>query len=241
MRRFFIDPDQAGNDQVELSGPEARHLRTVLRMQPGDRIELFDGTGGVMTAEISGFGPHTVVLRILERHRAAPPDRASLTVAQALLKGKKMDLLIQKCTELGVHTLQPLQTRFGENRTRLDRQHQRWQRIMLEACKQCGRTWPMRICEPRSLEQFDTDNFCEKLLLWEQESRNPLPATNWPASASICLLLGPEGGFHQAEVALARERGFNTVSLGRLVLRAETATLAAVSIIQFHTGALLPA
>ncbi|WP_457572751.1 16S rRNA (uracil(1498)-N(3))-methyltransferase [Desulfolithobacter sp.] len=241
MRRFFIDPDLAGDDQVELSGPEARHLRTVLRMQPGDRVELFDGARGIMTAEISGFGPRTVVLRILERHRAAPPDRASLTVAQALLKGKKMDLLVQKCTELGVHTLQPLQTRFCENRTRLDRQHQRWQRIMLEACKQCGRTWPMRICEARTLEQFDTDNFCEKLLLWEQEHRNPLPATNWPASASICLLLGPEGGFHQAEVALARERGFDTVSLGPLVLRAETATLAAVSIIQFHTGALLPA
>ncbi|WP_456385109.1 16S rRNA (uracil(1498)-N(3))-methyltransferase [Desulfolithobacter sp.] len=241
MRRFFIDPDLAGEDQVELKGPEARHLRTVLRMQPGDRIELFDGTGGIMTAEISGFGPRSVALHILERHRAAPPGRASLTVAQALLKGKKMDLLIQKCTELGVHTLQPLQTRFCENRTRLDRQHQRWQRIMIETCKQCGRTWPMRICEPGTLEQFDTGNFREKFLLWEEERHNSLPATNWPASTSICLLLGPEGGFHRAEVNLARERGFDTVSLGSLVLRAETATLAAVSIIQFHARALKPA
>ncbi len=182
-----------------------------------------------------------VTVDIISQQQPAK-ESVPLTLAQGLLKGKKMDFLVQKATELGVRTFQPLQTRYCENRGDRKGQRERWQRIMLEACKQCKRPLPMEINPASGLNHFDASLFSCKIMLWEGEKSVSLPgALPSTGSDSICLLLGPEGGFHKEEIEHACALGFQTVSLGRRILRAETAALAAVAIIQFLAGNLGPA
>ncbi|MCI5136772.1 MAG: 16S rRNA (uracil(1498)-N(3))-methyltransferase, partial [Candidatus Electrothrix sp. AW2] len=142
MRRFFYDPViQDTQGQIRIIGPEAHHIRNVLRMQVGERAELYDGKGAVVSAQMSQISAKEAIFQVLSRqHQAA--SGTPLTLAQAVLKGKKMDLLIQKATELGVHTFQPVITQYCEKsgqakQLKQVKQLERWQRIMLEACKQC--------------------------------------------------------------------------------------------------------
>jgi len=242
VRRFFIDPGSISAQRAVISAAESRHIATVLRLQPGACVELFDGTGTVYQGCLHSVTRQAVTVDILSRQQPAE-EGVSLTLAQGLLKGKKMDFLVQKATELGVRTFQPLQTRYCESKGERRGRRQRWQRIMLEACKQCKRPLPMEINPAAGLNHLDTSRFSCKIMLWEDEKSVPLP--NVPTSTgrgdSICLLLGPEGGFHREEVEQARALGFQTVSLGRRTLRAETAALAAVAIVQFLAGNLDPA
>lgn len=241
MRRFFIDSGSISAHRAIISAAESRHIATVLRLQPGARVELFDGTGTVYQGCLHSVTRQAVTVDILSRQQPAE-EGVPLTLAQGLLKGRKMDFLVQKATELGVRTFQPLQTRYCENKGERRGRRQRWQRIMLEACKQCKRPLPMEINPATGLNLLDTSLFSCKIMLWEDEKSVPLPGT-LPSTGNdpICLLLGPEGGFHQEEVEHARALGFQTVSLGRRTLRAETAALAAIAIVQFLAGNLDPA
>ncbi|GBE12370.1 ribosomal RNA small subunit methyltransferase E [bacterium BMS3Bbin14] len=241
MRRFFIDPGSISARRAVISAAESRHIATVLRLQPGVCIELFDGTGTVYQGCLHSVTRQAVTVDILSRQQPAE-EGVPLILAQGLLKGKKMDFLVQKATELGVRTFQPLQTRYCENKGERQSRQDRWRRIMLEACKQCKRLLPMEINPTVGLNHLDTSQFSRKIMLWEDEKSVPLPGALPSAdSDSICLLLGPEGGFHQEEIEYARALGFQTVSLGRRTLRAETAALAAVAIVQFLSGNLDPA
>lgn len=240
MRRFFIDPGSISAHRAIISAAESRHIATVLRLQPGARVELFDGTGTVYQGCLHSVTGQVVTVDILSRQKPTE-EGVDLTLAQGLLKGKKMDFLVQKATELGVRTFQPLQTRYCENKGERQGRRQRWQRIMLAACKQCKRPLPMEINPATGLNLLDTSLFSCKIMLWEDEKSVPLGTLPSTGSDPICLLLGPEGGFHQEEVELARALGFQTVSLGRRTLRAETAALAAIAIVQFLAGNLDPA
>lgn len=231
MRRFFFDPDQETSDRIKITGSEALHISTVLRMQPGNEVELYDGRGGTVHGKISQLTSREVIIRILSR-RIRHDTGAPLTLVQALLKGKKMDFLIQKATELGVHTFIPITTRYCEKRAHSARQDERWQRIMLEACKQCGRPTPMLIREPILLEQLHPADSSNLIMPWEDEDSRPLSPALLQNKQPTFLLIGPEGGFHPAEVTLIRDLGFSTVSLGPRILRAETAALAATAIVQ---------
>ncbi|MCI5163517.1 MAG: 16S rRNA (uracil(1498)-N(3))-methyltransferase, partial [Candidatus Electrothrix sp. AX5] len=158
MRRFFYDLSiQDTEEQVLIIGPEAHHIRNVLRMQSGDSAELYDGKGAVVSGEIARVSSKEVVFQVLSRTDESNSG-VPLTLAQAVLKGKKMDLLIQKATELGVHTFVPVLTRYCENPGRaekqVEKQLERWQRIMLEACKQCRRPIPMQICPLTLLKEL---------------------------------------------------------------------------------------
>ncbi len=239
MRRFFFDPNQETGDQILITGPEAHHITTVLRIQPGTMVELYNSKGGTVKGEILQISSHKVTIHILSRstrHDAGPP----LTLIQAMLKGKKMDFLIQKATELGVHTFTPLITRYCEKRVHSARQIERWQRIILEACKQCGRPIPMQIEDPITLEQLQPADSSNRIMPWEDENSQPLSPALLRGNHPTLLLIGPEGGFHPDEVSLARNQGFCTVSLGPRILRAETAALAATSIIQYLSHNLEP-
>ena len=239
MRRFYLSPKTPMTDQVEIRGAEARHMAQVLRLRPGQRVEFFDGQGTVLTAVLRATDKQLVVADIIERRRAEPACQAPLTLAQCLLKGKKMDLLVQKATELGVETFLPLVSRYCDNRGERNSQ-ERWQRIMIEACKQCHRATPMAIAPLLSLQQADFSAFAHRFVAWEGEQSAPLPTSFIDHPGPICLLLGPEGGLQVEEIDSLTQRQFASFSLGPRILRGETAALAATAIVQYLSGGLQP-
>jgi 16S rRNA (uracil1498-N3)-methyltransferase len=240
MRCFFYDPAQESGEQVVIQGAEAHHISTVLRLRLGDKAELLDGAGRMLVSQIEEISADRVLFRILRRCHELP-SRSPLTLAAALLKGKKMDLLVQKATELGVHSFVPLITRYCERQNRDKVLFDRWQRIMREACKQCRQPWLMRISRPLPLHELDMPPDSLKIMPWEQERRCSFSDLALQAGQPALLLLGPEGGFHPDEVDFARSGGFRTVSLGPRTLRAETAALTAAALVQHGLGNLAPA
>ncbi|HHO47702.1 MAG TPA: 16S rRNA (uracil(1498)-N(3))-methyltransferase [Desulfobacteraceae bacterium] len=240
MRRFFINPQSIQSGIATLSGVESHHITSVLRLEPGSAIELFDGTGFVYGGRIETVARHGVRVRILSRSDAPPPSAAEIILVQSFLREKKMDLVIQKATEMGIHMFQPLKTRYSEVRGHHQRQFDRWNRIMLEACKQSRRARPMLIAEPLGFQSLSVADGGAKIMFWEGEKTVALNPEHVSPTGTTWLLLGPEGGFHPEEIDLARQFGFLTVSLGGSVLRAETASMAAMAIVQYLVGALAP-
>ncbi len=233
MHRFFVPPQAIVGGTIILSGNQAHHLRTVLRIRTGQTIELFDGTGAVYRTEIQKSTENRVEGRITGKLVESVKTDFPLTLAQGILKGKKMDTVLQKATELGVDTLIPVLTRYCQQQKNLDRRMQRWQRIMLEACKQCGRSVPMQISPVVTLEDLPVPSFQYPLLCWEREEQAMIRPELFTVPGKVLLLIGPEGGFDRQEVQWADDHGFQAVTLGPLVLRAETAAIAAVGIIQY--------
>jgi 16S rRNA (uracil1498-N3)-methyltransferase len=241
MHHFFIAPDAVHGETALITGAEAHHLRAVLRLAAGDRVRLFDGTGRIHEAVITRLGKGEVETRVLASETAAPTP-VPVQIGQALLKGKKMDLLVQKANELGIDILAPFVSARCEVRTGNPEREERWHRIVLESCKQCGRPVPM-ICRPETdfagalAAGGDVDL---RLIFWEHErqySLGSLFARTKPIRAAK-VLIGPEGGFSGEEIEQAAAAGFTPVSLGRRILRAETASLAAMAILQHRLGNL---
>jgi len=245
MRRFFFDPKTRRGDRVVLSKEESRHIKKVLRLGVGSAVELFDGEGRLFSGEITRMerAVEAVITGTLSEQQDA---KGSVVVFQANLKSEKMDTVVQKCTELGVTTMVPFQSSRcqGKLDTSIEsKKHGRWQRIGLAACKQCMRPLPMDIAQPVTFKEAICNNPLDgktlRIIFWEEEQKTHLGDINGIESAdTIALLLGPEGGLSPEEVELATEHGWISVSLGQRILRAETATLTAVSIVQYLTGRL---
>ncbi len=239
MRRFFFDPEHTTDDLILIRGTEARHMKTVLRIQPGTEVELYDGCGTTVHGEVLRITSDQVHIHVLARS-ILPDTTAPLILMQAMLKGKKMDFIIQKATELGVQAFRPMTSRFCEKKNHNTRTSERWQRIMLEACKQCGRPIPMQIKAPSPFNTLTRPDNCNLIMPWEDENSQPLSPALLKNNQATVLLIGPEGGFHTDEVSFARDLGFSTVSLGPRILRAETAALTATAIIQYLNQNLDP-
>ena len=246
MRRFYFDPGTRRGDEVLLSEEESRHLVKVLRLTAGENVELLDGLGTIYRAVIAGTG-RRVALRLEGVAATAPEGEKFLWVGQGTLKGDKMDTVVQKCTELGVSRFSPFHSSRCQGRLeslQAGKKQERWQRIGLEACKQCLRLRLPRVDGPVPYGELLRDEALSgegmlRLLFWEEEKElhlRDLPEIS--GAGAMILLLGPEGGFTRQEVEEARSAGFRTVSLGERILRAETATLAAVAVVQFLTGNL---
>ena len=217
----------------------------MLRHKKGDKIKILDGQGGEYLVEIEEMGQNTGRGRILERNFKNYPAPVSIIIGQGIPKAKKMDLVIQKATELGVDTIVPLIT----ERTvlRLDdesskRKVERWKKIARGSSQQCKRS-----LIPEVLDVLDLDHFLlrykdadEKLILFEEEKDRRLRDRlgNLERVKRLALLIGPEGGFSRIEIGKAEDRGFIPVGLGPLILRTETAPLAALSIVQYLLGNL---
>jgi 16S rRNA (uracil1498-N3)-methyltransferase len=244
MRRFFFDPKSRSGDTVLLSEEESRHIVRVLRLAVGSEIELLDGRGTAYRAVIAAID-RRVAARLGSVVATDLGGGRTVRVVQGILKGEKMDTIVQKCTELGVTRLSPVESSRcqgkadpAQNRKR----HERWQRIGLASCKQCLRLQPMQVDGPVPLAgavEEEAGSEILRLLFWEEEKAVHLrDIAELAAAPAVTLLLGPEGGFTREEVELARAHGWRTVSLGERILRAETATLAAVAIVQHATGNL---
>jgi len=226
-----------------ISGSDAKHIRTVLRLKPGDKIRLFDNSGFNYEARIKGFRSGNVELDLVQHYKSNLEARLQITVAQALLKDRKMDTIIRQLTELGIKKWIPFAAERSVPRIKKDRVHtrvERWKKIATESVKQCGRATVPEISMPLSFEALIdfTGHYDLNILFWESEASTNgiLPHSSENRIDSIFVILGPEGGFTAREVHSARERGFITASLGPRILRADTASVAACTLLQYLFG-----
>lgn len=239
---FLIPSGKKPGDVVALSPEESRHLFKVLRLREGDPVRLTDGGGHLFAGEVRESSPKGVRVVLLAE---IPPPRSHgrLAFAQALLKGDKMESILQKAVELGAAAFLP----FVSSRTvaewkRGSDKLKRWRKIAQEASKQCGRAMHMTVEEPRTFEDLVIKAEADlKIIFWE-ESREQLKAfacrgaMNGAPTKNTVILIGPEGGFSREEADLAARHGFHALSLGPLVLRVETAAVTAISLIQYELG-----
>ncbi len=240
MRHVFIDRDKISASKATIMGREARHLSIVLRASPGDKIKLFDGTGIVYLAEIKKVQKSSIEVEIIssEEISSTPPY---LHLGMGLLKGKKMDFIIQKANELGVESIYPFSSQNCAVPPPTDNQNARWQRIILESCKQCGRSKPMTCHRHMNFKDLIVrcDHFNTKIIAWENATDQSLNNLNViPKPKSTILLIGSEGGFQADEIEFASQYNFDPTTLGSKILRAETAAITTISISQFLLGNL---
>lgn len=247
MPVFFIHSQQISGSFLYLTGPVVRHVGGSLRKQIGDRIFVIDEQRVGYVVELLEVMPKRIVAKVLEKRRQAPVSPLSITLGQAILKAKKMDWVLQKSTELGVSRIIPLVTERTVVEPRPERvgaQHHRWQEILKEAAQQAGRWEVPELALPTDFFHLveEGPSFDFSLIPWEGEAENSLRKGLRKMLQSksqvhkILVLIGPEGGFSQHEVALAREHQIIPVTLGLRTLRAETACLATLTMLQYELG-----
>lgn len=238
MARFLLPADAWLTDPA-LTGDEARHASQVLRMKAGDTLVVFDGEGRRAAAEVLSVSRDRVPLKLGDVMPSQPPQPA-ITLAQAIPKGKNMDLIVQKAVELGVAAIQPLVTRNTVVQPG-DGKSAKWRRNALEACKQCGQDTLPDIPEPATFAAWlPTQASAPGLKLIASLAPGARPMReilkNHPDTTAVTLLVGPEGDFSAEETSAALAAGFLPVSLGDIVLRVETATLFCLSALRYEFG-----
>jgi len=232
MNRFYVLPSQITGETITISGSDVKHIKSVLRKDIGDEIVCFDGSGKEYLTRIVSFDKQMIKLAILSSTNPFIDHPISITLAQGLPKSSKMDDIIRKSTELGVHEIIPVLT---ERSVAKGEKSERWKKIAKEAAQQSGRKAVPGIKELLSIEKFLSINhpYELKLVPWEGEHQKSLKAVlkENENAKTICVLIGPEGGFSHEEVQKAASAGFISVSLGRTILRTETAGPAAVAMV----------
>lgn len=246
MKRILVENIVPSVDRLSITGSEARYINKVLRMKKGQDLIIMDGRGRSFQSTIERVSYSEVTVKVERPLPPQPSSAVEITLCQALLKSHAMDYLIQKVTELGITAIQPFLSERTVIRIRPENRNpkmERWRQIVKSACKQCNRAALPRI-EPlvsfRDMMENAPGKGALKILLWEHEnsldlkgvlrSVNPLP--------HVFAVVGPEGGLTPREVDLARERRFHIISLGNRILRAETAAVSFISIIQYEWGDL---
>ena len=239
--RFLIDAKGPGDGRVDLDASEVRHAH-VRRLRSGDPVELFDGAGSSWIGHIGRVGRQTVSVEVdgaLATGEGESP--LAITLAMAALKADRFDWVIEKATELGVHTIVPFISRFSLARPSDSRQA-RWQQIAVSASKQCGRSVVPVVERPASWEELLARPPGFRLLFWEGERggglRELADATAVPSA--VMIVIGPEGGLSTDEAQAARTAGCHVVGMGRRILRAETAAISTVALCQHLWGDLGP-
>jgi 16S rRNA (uracil1498-N3)-methyltransferase len=242
MHRFYIPPEAWNLDALTLDDAETHHAIDVLRMNPGDKAVVFNGRGVEATVEIAAVTRKSVTLRKL-LHAKSAPIGCAITLAQAVPKGKAMDLIVQKAVELGAAAIVPLlseRTVIQVEEDNAARKQQKWQAVAIEAAKQCGQNWLPKVDLPLSPKEFfshpvryelmliaslQPDAMHLKKLLAEYTDKKP---------KSVLILVGPEGDFTPAEIGLAKSHGCRPITLGPIVLRTETAAIYCLSVLSYE-------
>jgi 16S rRNA (uracil1498-N3)-methyltransferase len=240
MHRIYFSVSNIKDNQMSITGEKARYLTSVLRCGKGDELIIFDGKGSCYRTTILKADKREVIAEVIEKFPCDTESHINITLVQGLLKGEKMDMVIQKTTELGVKEIIPVVTERSQLRE--TRRVTRWRKIAEEASRQSGRSVIPIIHEPMNFSDafnlLQPSNRIKGILFYEQGGMKLSEAVSSfvPRLSSIYLFIGPEGGFTKEEVTLAKEKGLIVTYLGRRILRAETAAISAVTLLQFLLG-----
>ena len=242
MYHFFVSPKQIGEEEIRITGPDVNHIGNVLRMRPGEKICVSDGQDADYYCIIDKITQEQVTARIVNRTEESRELPSRIWLFQGLPKGDKMELIIQKAVELGVYAIVPVAMKRSV--VKLDEKKaaakkKRWESISESAAKQSGRRTVPLIGEVTDLKgalKLAAD-MERKLLPYENESGMEgakAAIKSCGVGESIAVLIGPEGGFEPGEVGMAQEAGFTPISLGKRILRTETAGLCVLSLLMFQ-------
>lgn len=243
MYHFFVSPSQIQNNRIFIEGPDVNHIKNVLRMEKGEEVNVTDGYGEkVYRCEIDGFTEEHVELKIMWAQEKGVELPSKIYLFQGLPKSDKMELIIQKAVELGVHEIIPVATRRAV--VKLDPKKaaakcKRWQAISESAAKQSKRLIIPEIRQPMSFSDALAygENMDVRLIPYElaegMDGTRRIVEGILPGQ-SVAVFIGPEGGFDDTEVAEAREKGYEPITLGRRILRTETAGMTVLSILMYH-------
>lgn len=248
LTRIYMDAPLASGATLQLPPDQAQHLVRVLRLPVGAALRMFNGAGGEFDASIESIARNAVSVQIGAHHSIERESPLQVTLLQGIARGEKMDLILQKATELGVTAVVPVTT--ARSNVRLDadsasRKHAHWQGVLHGACEQSGRNRIPALAPAMGLGAAVAGNTSQLKLTLEPEADSASLKTLLSAAfhmtmqnPTICLLIGPEGGLDPQEIQLAKNAGFASCQLGPRVLRTETAALAALAALQALTGDL---
>jgi len=233
--RLYLKQPLAAGDETALDTRCVHYLNNVLRMKAGMKLVLFNGSGLEYHGVLKSLGKKDGLVAIDESIDPCTESSLRTLLAIGISRGERMDYVIQKSTELGVSSIQPLYTEFCEvklNEKRAVKKHEHWEQVSISACEQSGRVAPPKILPPVSLpEWLESSLDYQALFLLDQNNSDVLNKSEKPNS--IVYLAGPEGGLSEKEKALAFSKGFSGLSLGPRTLRTETAPVAALSLFQY--------
>ena len=239
MPRFYIPPHAWNPEKLALDDGETHHALGVLRMKAGERATVFNGQGAEATVELASVEKGRVVLRKISTGKSAPLG-CEIVLGQAIPKGKNMELIVEKATELGAAAIVPLlseRTIVRADAADALGKREKWQRVAVEAAKQCGQNWLPRVHAPQTPKEFFQagEKFDLMLVASLQPDARPikelLGETAVKGPRRVLILVGPEGDFTPAEVALAKAHGCRPVTLGPIILRTETAAIYCLSVL----------
>ena len=244
MPRIYLPISHIKGNSITITGDKARYLTSVLRCKKGDELVVFNGEGRCLKTRIVKTDRKEIGIEVLEEFFCEADSPANITLVQGLLKGEKMDLIIQKATELGVKEIIPCMTE--RCLVRVTRKLDRWKKIAQEASRQAGRSIVPIIHAPVDLRSFFSPYSPQEKFLgfvfYEEGGMRLSEASEkmrlHDASSSVYIIIGPVGGFTREEIALIEDKGLIVTSFGRRILRAETAAIAAVTLVQFLLGDL---
>ncbi len=241
MPRFFIDADKLNQTSIEIDGENGTHLAKSLRVRVGEEITLCDGEGFDYRAAVTEIAGNSVFADILEKKKSETEPNRRVTLYQCITKSDKFDLVTQKAVELGAYAVVPVTSEFCV--AKLDGKEEkkiaRWQKIALEAAKQCGRGIIPEVKKPVKFKDAVKNASGLKIMCYEHggESFTSLVGKS-DENSDISIFIGSEGGFSENEVEFAKENGILIATLGKRILRTETAPIAAISVIMALTGNL---
>ena len=238
-RRFFIPPELICGKETRLPKAEEHHLRNVLRIREGERVEIFDGKGGNWYGAVEFRHGEVFVRELTPTHSCRQQKAARLALAMTMIKPSRFEWALEKATELGVDEFIPLYTSRSDIRISGDKisgRLARWDRITKEASKQCRRIDVPRVRPPLEFHDFlsSEEYSIQNKILFYEKSDNPWRADQKETADDTIICIGPEGGWTDDEIGFAEKSGCVVFSLGPRILRAETAAIAAISIFQFR-------
>ena len=241
--KFFVSAEQIVDNRVTLTGSDVAHIRTVLRLKVGASIQVIGGLDKLLTVRLVDVKAKEIQGEVIASEKFDVESPLAVHLGLALTKGNKFDATLRKSVELGACSLTPLTTERCVVKThQVGIKTERWKKIALESSKQCGRTQVPLVAEGiETLETFcrNSDDQDLRLVFWEMEGDNSLKDLKLDRTPrSVAVLIGPEGGFSSAEIEKTRDYGFETVSLGPRILRAETAPIVALALLQSLWGDL---
>ncbi len=238
MRIWPIAGTLAIGAHFTVTGPDAKHIHDVLRYRTGDRLKVCDDDCKSFWAEITGITRGEVSLTAREELPGEKKRLPEVVLAMSLNKAAVLEIAVQKAVELGCTWFLPVVTRYSMGMEISPAKLERLRKIAHEAGKQCGRSSLMPVAEPAQLDEMPEADL--RVVLWEEEKSRPLKEVLAAAKnpKSVLALIGPQSGFAEDEVAFLKERGFISAGIGPLILRAETAAIAAAAVVAYHFGKL---